>query len=53
MKFLPIPFDKSCIQLDPAIYPKAMLNRYYVYEVIARLALLAAFLELEQNQQVP
>jgi len=48
MKFLPLPFDKSCMQPDQAIHPDAAPNRYYVYGVIARLALLAASLELEQ-----
>lgn len=50
MKFLPLPFDKSCMQPDQAIHPDAAPNRYYVYGVIARLALLAASLELEQAQ---
>ncbi|NCV87665.1 MAG: hypothetical protein EBW14_17810, partial [Oxalobacteraceae bacterium] len=48
MKFLPLPFDESCMQPDQAIHPDAAPNRYYVYGVIARLALLAASLELEQ-----
>jgi glutamate--cysteine ligase len=48
MKFVPLPFDESCMQPDQAIHPDAAPNRYYVYGVIARLALLAASLELEQ-----
>ncbi|NBW00917.1 MAG: glutamate--cysteine ligase [Betaproteobacteria bacterium] len=48
MKFLPLPFDESCMQPDQTIHPDAAPNRYYVYGVIARLALLAASLELEQ-----
>jgi glutamate--cysteine ligase len=36
------------MQPDQAIHPDAAPNRYYVYGVIARLALLAASLELEQ-----
>ena len=48
MKFVPLPFDESCMQPDQSIHPDAAPNRYYVYGVIARLALLAASLELEQ-----
>ena len=50
MKFAPLPFDESCMQPDGTIHPDAAPNRYYVYGVIARLALLAASLELEQTR---
>ncbi|WVN41831.1 glutamate--cysteine ligase [beta proteobacterium MWH-UniP1] len=49
MKFAPLPFDESCLQPDYASHPDAAPNRFYVYGVIARLALLAASMELEQG----
>jgi len=49
MKFAPLPFDESCLQPDYASHPDAAPNRFYVYGVISRLALLAASLELEQG----
>ena len=47
MKFAPLPFDESCMQPEFSSHPDAAPNRFYVYGVIARLALLAASLELE------
>ncbi|MEY3981643.1 MAG: hypothetical protein RLZZ281_512 [Pseudomonadota bacterium] len=47
MKFAPLPFDESCMQPEFSNHPDAAPNRFYVYGVIARLALLAASLELE------
>jgi glutamate--cysteine ligase len=47
MKFAPLAFDESCTQPDYASHPDAAPNRFYVYGVISRLALLAASLELE------
>lgn len=49
MRFVPLPFDESCMQPDRAVHPDAAPNRFYVYGVVARLALLAASIELEQN----
>jgi glutamate--cysteine ligase len=49
MKFAPLPFDESCLQPEHAKHPDDAPNRFYVYGVIARLALLAASLELEQG----
>ena len=50
MKFAPLAFDESCMQPDYASHPDAAPNRFYVYGVVARLALLAASLELEQGR---
>jgi glutamate--cysteine ligase len=49
MRFAPLPFDESCMQPDHAGHPDAARNRFYVYGVISRLALLAASLELEST----
>jgi len=49
MKFAPLPFDESCMQPDYSGHPDAANNRFYVYGVVSRLALLAASLELEQG----
>ena len=49
MKFAPLPFDESCMQPEFTDHPDAAPNRFYVYGVISRLALLAASLELEQG----
>ena len=49
MGFAPLPFDQSCSQPDYASHPDAAPNRFYVYGVVSRLALLAASLELEQS----
>jgi glutamate--cysteine ligase len=51
MKFAPLAFDESCMQPDYASHPDDAPNRFYVYGVISRLALLAASLELEQGGQ--
>ena len=48
MQFAPMPFDTSCLLPDPDANPDCAENRYYAYGVIARLALVAAALELEQ-----
>lgn len=50
MQFAPLAFDESCMQPDYASHPDAAPNRFYVYGVVARLALLAASLELEQGR---
>lgn len=48
MQFEPMPFGTSCLMPDPEANPDCAANRFYVYGVIARLALLAASLELEE-----
>ncbi len=49
MQFEPIPFDDCCIRPDPASGPAALANRLYIYGVVARLAALAASIELEET----
>jgi glutamate--cysteine ligase len=51
MHFEPLPFDISCIQPDFNGNPDCLPNRFYAYGVIARLALLAAAVELERMEQ--
>ena len=48
MHFEPLAFDTSCLLPDPDADPDATPNRFYAYGVIARLALLAASIELEE-----
>jgi glutamate--cysteine ligase len=47
MHFQPLAFESSCALPDPACPPDDTPNRFYAYGVVARLALLAASLELE------
>lgn len=49
MHFVPLPFASSCNMPDAAEPPDAEPNRFYAYGVVARLALLAASLELERT----
>jgi glutamate--cysteine ligase len=49
MHFVPLAFDNPCSTPDCADAPDAAKNRFYAYSVVARLALLAAAIELEQN----
>jgi len=51
MHFEPMPFDTPCLMPDPDAHPDDAANRFYVYGVIARLALVAASLELEEMAQ--
>jgi glutamate--cysteine ligase len=51
MHFEPLPFDLSCTQPDFDGNPDCPPNRFYAYGVIARLALLAASIELERMEQ--
>ena len=51
MSFQPLPFAKPCILPDCSDNPCAQTNRFYTYGVIARLAALAAAVELEQTAQ--
>ena len=48
MHFEPLAFETSCSLPDRCQTPDAAPNRFYAYGVVARLALLAASLELEQ-----
>ncbi|MFV1921085.1 MAG: glutamate--cysteine ligase [Methylotenera sp.] len=47
--FVPLAFEKPCTLPDCADAPDTVPNRFYAYGVIARLALLAAAIELEQT----
>jgi glutamate--cysteine ligase len=48
MQFVPLAFEKPCYSPDPDD-PGAPPNRFYAYGVIARLALVAAAIEIEQT----
>jgi len=47
MHFKPLAFESSCSLPDPDCGPNDAPNRFYAYGVVARLALLAAALEME------
>jgi glutamate--cysteine ligase len=47
--FVPLPFAAPCNLPDASSTPECPPNRFYAYGVVARLALLAASLELEQT----
>ncbi len=49
MTFKPLAFDTGCSLPDAQLGPDAPPNRFYAYGVVARLALLAASLELERG----
>lgn len=49
MHFAPLAFEKPCTLPDCAGAPDAPPNRFYAYGVVARLALLAAGMELQEN----
>ncbi|WP_334157187.1 glutamate--cysteine ligase [Oryzomicrobium sp.] len=49
MHFTPLAFDTCCNQPEYGGNPDAPPNRFYAYGVVARLALLAASLELERT----
>jgi glutamate--cysteine ligase len=49
MYFEPLAFETSCTLPNPERAPDDTPNRFYAYGVVARLALLAAALELEEN----
>jgi len=51
MHFEPLAFETSCTLPNPDIAPDDMPNRFYAYGVVARLAMLAAAVELEEMQQ--
>jgi glutamate--cysteine ligase len=48
MHFVPLAFDASCQMPDRGANPDAAPNRFYAYGVIARLAMLAASIELDE-----
>ncbi|PPC93767.1 MAG: glutamate--cysteine ligase [Methylotenera sp.] len=47
-QFVPLAFEKPCSMPDCAGQPDALPNRFYAYGVVARLALLAAAMELQE-----
>lgn len=49
MHFVPLAFESACSLPDRAAAPDAVPNRFYAYGVVARLALLAASIELETH----
>lgn len=49
MQFVPLPFAASCNLPDASASPEVAANRFYAYGVVARLALLAASIELERT----
>jgi glutamate--cysteine ligase len=53
MRFEPLAFETGCTLPDVCQGPDAPPNRFYAYGVVARLALLAAAIELEQCQDEP
>jgi glutamate--cysteine ligase len=48
MHFVPLAFESSCTLPNPDRAPDDTPNRFYAYGVVARLALLAASIELEE-----
>jgi glutamate--cysteine ligase len=53
MRFEPMPFEGTCLLPDLEANADCAPNRFYAYGVIARLALVAAAIELEQMAQGP
>jgi glutamate--cysteine ligase len=53
MSFKPLAFETSCTLPNPDIAPDEVPNRFYAYGVVARLALLAASLEIEAAENPP
>jgi glutamate--cysteine ligase len=47
--FVPLAFEKPCTLPDCADQPDTVPNRFYAYGVVARLALLAAAIELQET----
>ncbi|MDP2805045.1 MAG: glutamate--cysteine ligase [Gallionellaceae bacterium] len=48
MRFEPLAFEACCTLPNPSCEPDDTPNRFYAYGVVARLAMLAASLELEE-----
>ncbi|MFZ9623917.1 MAG: glutamate--cysteine ligase [Burkholderiaceae bacterium] len=53
MHFVPLPFASSCNLPEPRSAPDSAPNRFYANGVVARLARLAASVELEQTDPDP
>ena len=53
MSFEPLAFQTSCTLPNPDCAPDDLPNRFYAYGVVARLALLAASLEIEAAENPP
>jgi glutamate--cysteine ligase len=51
MHFVPLAFESCCTLPNPDCGPDDTPNRFYAYGVVARLALLAASLELEEIEE--
>lgn len=49
MSFQPLAFETCCTLPDCSRWPDAAPNRFYAYGVVARLALLAAAIEIEET----
>jgi len=49
MHFVPLAFDRTCSLPDCQGQPDAPPNRFYAYGVVARMALLAAAIELQET----
>jgi glutamate--cysteine ligase len=49
MHFVPLAFEQSCLLPDAGARPDCPANRFYTYGVLARLAALAASVELEDT----
>ncbi len=49
MHFKPLSFETHCTLPDPCSAPDAPPNRFFAYGVVARLALLAASIEIERT----
>lgn len=47
--FVPLAFEKPCTLPDCTDAPDTVPNRFYAYGVVARLALVAAAIELQEN----
>jgi glutamate--cysteine ligase len=52
-QFAPLPFATSCNLPDASADPDLARNRFYAYGVVARLAMLAASVELEKTDPDP
>jgi glutamate--cysteine ligase len=51
MHFVPLDFESCCTLTNPERMPDDVPNWFYAYGVVARLALLAAAIELEEMQK--
>jgi len=53
MHFIPLAFDTHCTLPNPERAPDDTPNRFYAYGVVARVALMAASLEIEAAENPP